>query len=470
MKLESITLKNYRLFSELTCDFHPELTVFVANNGGGKTSILDAIRVAYGTYLGAFPSGNGVGIHLSDVRQIKSQDELALMDRVFPSEIHATGTLRQSDRRTSWFRAVNTSKSGTTIKDARELATYAKDLQSTGVQEIDKTNWPLLAYYGTGRLWSQKKLTAAKMFLTGYDSRTAAYMDCMEPASSYKYFVEWFGYAYRSITQSKIRFMEANPNATAQEVTAHQSAFSPLVSAVQEAVNTVLAPSGWKNLWYSETDKEVTVVHDQFGKLAGSQLSDGIRNTLALVADIAFRAVHLNPHLGNRAAKDAQGIVLIDEVDMHLHPSWQQTILANLRDAFPRLQFIVTTHSPQVLTSVDRSCIRLLQQETDVKTGKLKTVVNPVLLQTLGVSSTDLLAQIMGVDPIPDVPEARLLSEYHALIQQNLHESLEGKEQRNQLESHFGAEHPVMRECDRMIRLQILKQKLPMSTPPALAK
>jgi predicted ATP-binding protein involved in virulence len=115
-----------------------------------------------------------------------------------------------------------------------------------------------------------------------------------------------------------------------------------------------------------------------------------------------------------------------------------------------------------VLTSVDSSCIRLLRQEADPETGKQRTVLERVDLQTRGVASSDLLAQIMGVDPIPDVPEARILSEYHALIQQNLHEGTEGNVLRKSLEAHFGIDHPVMRECDRMIRLQAFKQKLPL--------
>jgi predicted ATP-binding protein involved in virulence len=182
---------------------------------------------------------------------------------------------------------------------------------------------------------------------------------------------------------------------------------------------------------------------------------------VAMVADIAFRCVRLNGYLGRKAAQETQGVVLIDEVDMHLHPAWQQRVIGTLRQAFPKIQFIVTTHSPQVLTSVDASCIRMLRQETDPDTGKQETAVIPVTLQTKGVVSSDLLAQIMDVDPIPDVPEARMLSTYHALIQQNLHMEIEGRKMRTQLDAHFGTTHPVMRECDRMIRLQLFKQKLP---------
>jgi len=101
-------------------------------------------------------------------------------------------------------------------------------------------------------------------------------------------------------------------------------------------------------------------------------------------------------------------------------------------------------------------------QEENPETGRQRTVIKPVTLQTKGVASSDLLAQIMGVDPIPELPESRKLSDFHALIQQNQHDGAQGQALRAQLHAHFGATHPVMLDCDRMIRLQAFKQKLPL--------
>ena len=456
MRLDQITLKNYRCFEQLTVDLHPQLTVLVAANGAGKTSILDAIRVLFDTYLGAFPTGVGKGIRVSDVRLARAAQPPHFMTAAFPCEVHGRGVLVEGHEALSWSRAINSTKAGTTIKNAKSLALYGKQLQTLAQDPQDQTDWPLLAYYGTGRLWDQKKLTSGKAFSSGFFERAAGYIDCLEPASSYKLFVHWFGDAYRAVTQAKIRFMEANPAATTQQILGLQSAFSPLMEAVSDAVNRVLYPTGWGNIWYSETHQDVTASHPEFGTLAISQLSDGIRNTLALVADIAFRAVQLNPHLGAQAARLAEGLVLIDEVDMHLHPSWQQQILQLLRETFPRLQFIVTTHSPQVLTSVEAACIRKLTATTDGARH-----VRTVSLQTRGVASADVLARIMGVDPVPDVPEARDLAQYHALIQQNLAHNDEAQQLRNKLNAHFGEQHPVMLDCDRMLRLQAFKQRLP---------
>jgi len=428
MRLEQITLENYRCFDRLTVDLHPQLTVLVAPNGGGKTSVLDATRVLFDTYLGAFATGVGKGIRVSDVRMAKVAPDLPAMRKVFPCQVQAVGVLSDGSEAVEWSRALNTPKSGTTIKDARVMALHAKELQQRSAASNDPINWPLLSYYGTGRLWNQKKLTSGKMYSSGYLERAAGYLDCLEPASSFKLFVNWFNYAYRSITQAKIRFMETNPTATPQEIIGLQSVFSPLINAVREAVNVVLRPTGWGNIWYSETDQGLTASHPDIGTLAVSQLSDGIRNSLAVVADIAFRAVQLNPHLGAEAGRLTGGIVLIDEVDMHLHPSWQQLILQLLREAFPRLQFIVTTHSPQVLSTVPRENIRVLEQ--DERGARARTPD----FSPLAHESGDALAKIMGTHREPELPLQESIRSYEQLVRSGQENTPEASRLRAELE------------------------------------
>ena len=97
-------------------------------------------------------------------------------------------------------------------------------------------------------------------------------------------------------------------------------------------------------------------------RLPFSFLSDGYRNMVALVADVAWRAAVLNPHLGKDAAARSEGVVLIDEIDLHLHPRWQRRVLGNLRRTFPGLQFVTTTHSPQVIASARREEVRVLEK------------------------------------------------------------------------------------------------------------
>jgi predicted ATP-binding protein involved in virulence len=130
---------------------------------------------------------------------------------------------------------------------------------------------------------------------------------------------------------------------------------------------------------------------------------------VALVADVAHRCVRLNPHLGEDAAKRTPGVVLIDEVDMHLHPRWQQLVIQLLRTAFPDVQFIVSTHSPHVLTTVRKDSIRIIRGDEN---GNWTTA--PPKHSPLGQESGDALAFVMGAHARPQLD---LLNDVHAYEQ-----------------------------------------------------
>lgn len=492
MRIEHLYLKNYRCFETLSVDIHPQMTVLVAPNGQGKTSVLDAIKVALWPFVAGFDLGSTTNdvtsIQIDDVRreQVQSHE----MDWRLPAEIKAMGQLQvrqlildgtlknplpeskgsmvdiavtyHEDVPWQGVRYRESVKKGTKTKEpvivgALNLNETAKALEKrifSGEQKA-ADDLPMLGYYGTGRLWAQKKLTSAhEKSDSEASSRTFAYRDCLDPASSYKHFAQWYTRVFKSLRAAQIRNLEKRLPLDAD---IPYGLIAP-IKAVQLATDEILGHhTGWKELEYSEEHEELVLNHEQYGLLKVSQLSDGIRNMLALVGDIAYRCYKLNAHQGEAAPRRTHGIVLIDEVDMHLHPGWQQTVLTDLAAAFPNLQFIVTTHSPQVLTSVDSACIRLLRQEADPETGKQHTALDLVSLQTRGVASSDLLAQIMGVNPIPPVEEARWYSDYTAKIENGAHEDAEGLSLRQKLETHFGPRHPLMLDAERLIRFQTFK-------------
>jgi predicted ATP-binding protein involved in virulence len=174
---------------------------------------------------------------------------------------------------------------------------------------------------------------------------------------------------------------------------------------------------------------------------------------IALVADIAHRCARLNPHLRENAARETSGILLVDEVDMHLHPRWQQLVIDLLQKAFPSFQIILTTHSPHVLSTVNRECIRVIRLVDG------ENVISVPTMQTRGVMSADILAAIMGVDPVPQIDEARKLANYRALIEDGKANSDDAINLRSELVEHFGAQHPLMLDCDRLIRFQAFRLK-----------
>lgn len=232
------------------------------------------------------------------------------------------------------------------------------------------------------------------------------------------------------------------------------------LNAVLRAVDKVLEPEGWSGIHYSLTHEELAMQQAGQGTLPVSLLSDGVRTMVSMVADMAWRCAKLNSHLGASAAKETPGIVLIDEVDLHLHPAWQQRVIQSLVSTFPKVQFIVTTHSSQVLTTVPRECIRLIDIQWDEEREEWAwTAIEPDF-QTLGVASVETLSRIMGIDPVPDVEEARLLDQYRQRVEQGGDESDSAKALYSRLVNHFGIDHPVMIDCERLRRFQSIKRRI----------
>jgi len=442
LRIDHIELSNYRCFQRLSMDFHDKLTVIVARNGCGKTAVLDALAVALGPFVGAFDEAKGTHFATSDVRLVRMFDTtMAEMEAQYPLTMKVDGIV--NGHKETWQRELKSAKSRTTYGAAAVLNKYGKDLQSQVRAAADRRGTspilPLVSYYGTGRLWSEMRLNSDKK-ASNRTSRLVGYSDCLNSASKYKIFADWFERLCRA------EFEERNKP---KSLTAIQE----YLSAIRGAVDEVLKLSGWHSIYFKNTETGIVATHDQYGVLPVAHLSDGIRTLIGVTADIAHRAIRLNSQLGREAVTSTPGIVLIDEVDMHLHPEWQQVIIESLQNAFPRIQFIVTTHSPQVLTTVHQNSVRILQQTADGW-----QVVLPKL-QTRGVESANVLASIMGVDPIPKVKEAKWIADYQALIENNQASSSDANTLRKKLEAHFGQKHPVILDCDRLIRFQAFKQR-----------
>ncbi|WP_101318154.1 AAA family ATPase [Aeromonas sobria] len=480
MKVEQINLKNFRCFEQLEVTFHPQMTVLIAPNGAGKTTILDAVRIALWPFVKGFDLGSQTGksatIQIEDVRLERREQE---MEPILPSQITAQATgiaiaIRDKQPHSfQWQQVREQVKPRTQSKGDKSthvLTRLAKNYQSViykGQQaNADVINLPLMVYLGTGRLWYQGRYTSEaedKKLDTSVFSRLWGYQNCLTATSSYKQFETWYSWVFRSYRELQIDQLENRLKPQDQSALTN---FSAAIEVVQCAINTLTSSlTGWRDLQYrSSMGQQLVMEHPQHGYMPLELLSDGLRNMVAMVSDIAFRCIKLNPHLGANAAQQTSGIVMIDEVDMFLHPAWQQQVLGALQEAFPLVQFIVTTHSPQVLTTIDKECIRLLcLSEQD---GVTRTDVITPQLQTKGVASADVLATIMGIDPVPNVPEAQAISRYKQMIEMDELGHPEADKLREQLLAHFGATHPIMLECERLIRLQTIKKRLPLAPQP----
>ena len=425
MKLTKLILENFRCFGHLEIDLHPELTVLVAENGQGKSSVLDALRIILWPYVSSFDLARnafndpGNAITIDDVRLIKL--ESGDMARQLPARVAMTGDFGSGQEKT-WIRYRDKETKLTKTKDDGAtgfMRQWASAIQAQ-IREPNKPtlDLPVFGYYGTGRLWAQKKLTETTRGKddtrkTDFYVRTFAYLNCLDPASSYKHFQEWFILASQTYWEAVMKHLEGKGAESAV-----RAAEAPL-QVVQQAIDSLLRPStGWHGIEYSHShEKSLILHHEQYGALKVDVLSDGIRNMLAMVGDIAYRAYKLNPHLGAEAARESRGVVLIDEIDMHLHPSWQQRMLGLLREAFPKIQFVVTTHSPQVLTTVSRDHIRVLQSlDSDFEAKRPD-------FSPLAHESGDALAKVMGTHREPELPLQDTIRRYEQLVRSGLEET-----------------------------------------------
>jgi predicted ATP-binding protein involved in virulence len=344
----------------------------------------------------------------------------------------------------SWSRKLdsNQPRAETTFAEAGQLKDAAQELRVHLQDYADKKRTespilPIIAYYGTGRLFGPHNKKSEAYNPT---SRWKGYEDCLTSASRYKHFEDWFERFSREAQQ--------------ETIDGHPSVHAPKdkLQAVRTAVDALLAPSRWHSLAWSFALNEIVASHPEHGNLQVDKLSDGIRNMIGMIGDIAHRCTRLNPQFGAEAARKTPGIVMIDEVDMHLHPEWQQSVIQSLCDAFPLIQFIVTTHSPQVVTTVKRENIRILGKN---ELGAWEAVSPEQEIK--GVESAVALNDVMHVNPIPPVEEAKWLIDYTAKIEIGTHEDEEGRGLRAKLLALYGAAHPVMLDIDRLTRFQAFK-------------
>lgn len=405
--IERLTLSDFRCFKEFSIAFNLEprvlfsqgksenagpLTVLVAKNGKGKTSILDAIRILFGTYARVFSkttntTNKGVksSVHATslDIRnyrdengQLKQSDTMTVDGEVWlggTQEFACRSLNRKPDARTTHSEVSCISEYGRSLIDMRK---------NNGA-----TDWPLLAFYGTGRLWSATKRTERTLLLM--DDPVFGYENSLGKDHNFQTVRDWLTNAVSKRSIDSADDLRPNPIMESQ------------LRAVSKSLSSVLSEEGYlPELTIESLTNELAIKQktpDGIIPVPVSQLSDGVRAAFGLVSDIAFRCAKLNPHLGEVAPAKTHGIVLVDEVDLHLHPAWQQKILKTLQLAFPKLQFIVTTHSPQVISSVPRECVRII----DPSASESLSLVS----QTQGVESQDILAEVFGTSGAPETDE-----------------------------------------------------------------
>ena len=211
---------------------------------------------------------------------------------------------------------------------------------------------------------------------------------------------------------------------------------------------------------------EDIVVRDENGdEIDLATLGGGIQNIVRLGLAIASATVLDNQKRGREIDTPAPIIACIDNIELHLHPSWQQLIITSLLRAFPEAQFIVATHSSIILSTVRANSIRTIERDAD---GALRAVTPRD--EVVGTNADSVLASVLKTSPTPDNPQRRAINRLIELIESGEEESDEATELLSWLTNYYGEHHPVAIDIERRIRFQKLKQRVPSSAYRAMTE
>ena len=416
MRLRSVEIDNYRAVKHLKLALDPRLTVFHGDNAQGKTSVLNAIAVGLGAVPTLLPEVSGIGFLDTDRRRSARYVRVALET--------TDGTLweRQKGRgpKSIGVRSLNDKIEGI----------FSADEQG---EEIDL---PIVAFYGADRA----AFSVPQRSRYRESRRYAALEGALSASIDFRQFFEWF----KAKEDEELRDQKRDPKAVSTEL-----------EAVRTAITSMIPGASQPRIEFGPLRFVVSLDAKSGGreKLTLDQMGGGYRVVLALAADLARRMAQGNPHRAEPCACEA--IVLIDEIDLHLHPAWQQRVLDDLLRTFPNTQFLVSTHSPQVLTSVKPERIVELSRENGaVVAGYIGGVA------TYGAEAGDVLALVMGVPNRPrDNEFVKKLDRYRRLVADGEGESEEARRLRSELDRISPYDH-ALDEADVEIRRRTVLKSL----------
>lgn len=329
MRLNKISIANMRLVGEeareLNIDPDKNVLILLGDNGFGKTTILDAIATTMAPYSAQFP---GIADYqLSDLDVHINRHGRRSKYLTINAEFSDNGVTMTSVR----YRKGTQNPPKTNYEQLKQAAIAKKEAILAGEADVQL---PIFAYYCTGR--GQFQVPERRRGFQQAFERWDCYKSAINPETDFKRFFGWFDLMEDQERRDREKLWDLGYK-------------SPVLEAVRKALDEIV--EGYKNPRI-ET-RPLRFIMDRIDEdgskheLRIEQLSEGYKIVIAMVADLAARMAEANPEMENPL--NTSGIVLIDEVDLHLHPKWQREILIQLTKVFPNLQFIVSTHSPVIV-------------------------------------------------------------------------------------------------------------------------
>lgn len=463
--LNKIIFFNYKKLRDCEIFFDEKINVIIGENGVGKTSVLNGVIKNLSWMLNNILKDKNNGMHLVD-------DEISnvIFDKNKQTSIVKCmfyyGEYTKIKGELVKHKVGFSSKRQSKVSEYKKIGEIWREFHG-----FSNINLPIFCFYSVkrfndkvGKLEAKaeiNKLDAYKGALDGnikFESFSKWLLQCLKIISNdgidqgYKERLNQLVLAKRSLVpetdvykllekeEKRLRFfIESQKNNT--YIYKQLKLINGLVEKIFPDFND------FKLLQTSGVD-EILLTYYNRDPINLEQLSDGERVFFGLIMDIAYRLISLNPNRENPF--EGSGIVVIDEIELHLHPKWQQNSVLILRESFPNIQFIITTHSPQVLSTVDKKSIIYLTNDG----------VGEVSYQSKGLMSSDVLELIMNTRSIPDVKEAQDLKKLNLLLESEKYDTEDFDELLRNLTEHFGENHPEILSINSRINFIKLRNNL----------
>lgn len=379
LRVNKLHVSNFRKFEDETFQLNPQMNVFIGKNGSGKTALLEAVNVVLGAYLTAFktygPNLRVCNISRADVhlKPLPAENKDVFTTGgipQYPCSVECSLTWGAESKEVTFQKILPKAGGKSKFDGSNPMQPTVVEWENA-IAQADHSDeqfvLPLVLYLSSARLWNEGIKPSAK---EKKDSRTDAYDRCLDR----KHGIE---FAFKYIQKLQAVAVE-------EQEGKKYPAYEAILSAVQTALRDELSPDESVIFSTRYSDDIVALKTAEGTVVPFSTLSDGYRNVIKMILDIAVRMCMLNPYLKEKALTDTPGVVVIDEIDLSLHPSWQQRIISILKELFPRIQFICATHSPFIIQSLED--------------GELQTLDRTLDDEYSGESIEDIAEDIMGVE------------------------------------------------------------------------
>lgn len=356
LSIRHLEINNFKGIDSLSLDLRDNVNVFIGANGMGKSSILFGLSMALSRFIGRLKSLNSNGI-LFDKGYIKND----------ANESSIETEMIYAGKEIQWKIGKQRYQTKQTITNLEKINQTVLKINES-LQKDSTFSLPVIVFYGVGRnvLDVPLKIKTKHQFdqLSAYDGALLN----ERSVNDFRLFFEWFR-GREDIENEKLREFSLNSRGIFQkdfQLEAQEDFRDAQLEAVRSAVQEIIPD--FANLRVKRTPLRMVLtkkIQKKEIEIQVDLLSDGEKCTLSMVGDLARRLSIANPSLSNPLKGD--GIVIIDEIDLHLHPSWEISILPKLQKTFPNCQFIVSTHSPLVLSQQKADSIFLLTHDEEGK-------------------------------------------------------------------------------------------------------